>query len=127
MLGLSAALFGGWLERAGPRKAGIAAKFVSMPWEDAYRQAPADKDTCVSSVARLENRERQLVWVGELAVNKWAVFGKADFSQPVKSVADLISYGKANPGKQVFILQDSLQTLDDGKYKDGEYQGGEYQ
>lgn len=24
-----------------------------------------------------------------------------------------------NPGKQVFILQDSLQTLDDGKYKDG--------
>ncbi|MCJ2081780.1 OFA family MFS transporter [Methylobacterium sp. J-090] len=27
MLGLSAALFGGWLERAGPRKAGIAAAF----------------------------------------------------------------------------------------------------
>jgi DNA repair protein RadA/Sms len=26
---------------------------------------------------------------------------------------------KANPGKQVFILQDSLQTLDDGKWKDG--------
>jgi len=25
----------------------------------------------------------------------------------------------ANPGKQVFILQDSLQTLDDGKWKDG--------
>jgi len=24
-----------------------------------------------------------------------------------------------NPGKQVFILQDSLQTLDDGKWKDG--------
>ena len=26
---------------------------------------------------------------------------------------------KANKGKQVFILQDSLQTLDDGKYSDG--------
>lgn len=26
---------------------------------------------------------------------------------------------KANPGKQLFILQDSLQTLDDGKWKDG--------
>jgi hypothetical protein len=25
----------------------------------------------------------------------------------------------ANPGKQVFIIQDSLQTLDDGKWKDG--------
>jgi len=29
------------------------------------------------------------------------------------------SLRKANPGKQVFILQDSLQTLDDGKWKDG--------
>lgn len=26
---------------------------------------------------------------------------------------------KANPNKQVFLLQDSLQTLNDGKYKDG--------
>jgi DNA repair protein RadA/Sms len=26
---------------------------------------------------------------------------------------------KANPGKKVFILQDSLSTLDDGKWKDG--------
>jgi len=29
------------------------------------------------------------------------------------------SLRKVNPGKQVFILQDSLQTLDDGKWKDG--------
>ena len=38
-------------------------------------------------------------------------------------VADVLTHAdelrKANPGKQVFILQDSLQTLDDGKYKDG--------
>jgi DNA repair protein RadA/Sms len=37
-------------------------------------------------------------------------------------VADLLAHAdslrKANPGKQVFILQDSLQTLDDGKWKD---------
>lgn len=26
---------------------------------------------------------------------------------------------QSNPGKQVYVLQDSLQTLDDGKYKDG--------
>ena len=35
-------------------------------------------------------------------------------------VTDLLSHAdwlrKGNPGKQVFILQDSLQTLDDGKY-----------
>jgi len=38
-------------------------------------------------------------------------------------IADLIAHAdklrKANPGKQVFILQDSLQTLDDGKYAGG--------
>ena len=38
-------------------------------------------------------------------------------------VEDLLAHAnqlrKANPGKQVFILQDSLQTLDDGKYADG--------
>jgi len=38
-------------------------------------------------------------------------------------VTDLLAHAdslrKANPGKQVFILQDSLQTLDDGKWKDG--------
>lgn len=38
-------------------------------------------------------------------------------------VSDLLDHAdylrEKNPGKQVFILQDSLQTLDDGKYKDG--------
>lgn len=38
-------------------------------------------------------------------------------------VEDLLSHAdalrKANKGKQVFILQDSLQTLDDGKYAGG--------
>ena len=35
-------------------------------------------------------------------------------------VADILEHAdslrRANPGKQVFVLQDSLQTLDDGKY-----------
>jgi DNA repair protein RadA/Sms len=38
-------------------------------------------------------------------------------------VTELIAHAnylrKANPGKQVFILQDSLQTLDDGKWANG--------
>jgi DNA repair protein RadA/Sms len=38
-------------------------------------------------------------------------------------VSDLLEHAdmlrKAHPHKQVFILQDSLQTLDDGKWKDG--------
>jgi predicted ATP-dependent serine protease len=39
------------------------------------------------------------------------------------AVEDLLGHAdqlrKANPSKQVFVLQDSLQTLDDGKWKDG--------
>jgi DNA repair protein RadA/Sms len=38
-------------------------------------------------------------------------------------VSDLLEHAdhirKSNPGKQLFVLQDSLQTLDDGKYADG--------
>lgn len=38
-------------------------------------------------------------------------------------ISDVIAHAndlrKDNPGKQIFILQDSLQTLDDGKWKDG--------
>lgn len=38
-------------------------------------------------------------------------------------VSSLIEHGeavmKAHPGKQLFVLHDSLQTLNDGKYKDG--------
>jgi DNA repair protein RadA/Sms len=40
---------------------------------------------------------------------------------------DLIAHAnhlrKTNPGKQVFVLQDSLQTLDDGKYGNGHSNG----
>lgn len=71
------------------RRAGLATTIRVLPWEDAYRQAQADKDTCLYSVARLENRENQLVWVGELATNKWAVFGQPDFARPVKTINDL--------------------------------------
>lgn len=34
-------------------------------------------------------------------------------------LADADELMKRNPGKQLFLLQDSLQTLNDGKYKDG--------
>lgn len=71
------------------KRAGIAIDIKSMLWEDAYRAGQADKDTCVYSTARLENRENLFNWVAEIAVNKWAVFGRQDFNKPVKAVADL--------------------------------------
>ena len=71
------------------RRAALAADIRVMNWDEAYRLAQADKDTCLFSAARLENRENQFVWVGELVTNKWAVFGRGDFTRPVKTDADL--------------------------------------
>lgn len=71
------------------RRAGIAIDIKTMPWDDAYRAGQADKDTCVYSMARLENRENLFNWVAEIAVNKWAVFGRKDFDKPVKVLTDL--------------------------------------
>ncbi len=71
------------------KRASVPASFRVMEWDIAYRQAQADKDTCLFSVARLENRENQFQWVGELLTNKWAVFGRSDFAKPLKIVTDL--------------------------------------
>lgn len=71
------------------KRASVPASFRVMEWDIAYRQAQADKDTCLFSVARLENRENQFQWVGELFTNKWAVFGRSDFARPLKTVNDL--------------------------------------
>lgn len=71
------------------KRAGLPADIKVLKWEEAYQRAQAEPNTCVYSIARLENRENQLLWVGELVQNKWAVFGKSDFARPVKSIADL--------------------------------------
>lgn len=71
------------------KRAGVAIDIKTMAWDDAYRAGQADKETCVYSTARLENRENLFNWVAEIAVNKWAVFGTKDFDKPIKVLADL--------------------------------------
>ena len=71
------------------KRAGVSMQVVSIEWDEAYRRGQADKDSCLFSVARLENRENLFQWGGEIALNKWAVFGRGDFNKPVKALADL--------------------------------------
>jgi len=52
-----------------------------------------------------------------LGVKAGFIVGQDTQVQDLLAHADMLR--KANPGKQVFVLQDSLQTLDDGKWKDG--------
>ena len=48
------------------KRAGLPAEIRVLKWEDAYRQAQADEDTCVYSIARLETRKNRCLGVGKI-------------------------------------------------------------
>ncbi len=73
-------------------RAGVPVKTDVLPWEKAYVRAQGERDTCVFSTARLENRERLFLWVGPIATNIWAVYGKSDFAPVIRTVKDLSLY-----------------------------------
>lgn len=81
----------------------------------------ADSLTKAGHVALLNSGEEshyQIKLVAErLKLKHGFIIGQDDKVEDVLDHADEIR--KGNPGKQVFIIQDSLQTMDDGKYKDG--------
>ena len=61
-------------------RAGVPAAVEVLPWEKAYVRAQGQKDACLFATARLENRERLFLWVGPIATNPWAVYGRGDFA-----------------------------------------------
>jgi len=74
------------------KRSGIPLQIQSMPWEKSYIAAQRDKDTCIYSTARLENRERLFSWIGPIATNQWVLIGKSDFAGSVKVVEDARKY-----------------------------------
>ena len=73
------------------KRGAIPIEVRSMPWEQAYTAAQRDKETCIYSTARLENRERLFSWIGPIATNQWVLIGKSDFTG-VKKVEDARKY-----------------------------------
>ena len=73
-------------------RAGVPVRTEVLPWDAAYVRAQGQKDTCLFSTARLENRERLFLWVGPIASNLWAVYGKGDFAPTIRSVKELAPY-----------------------------------
>lgn len=73
-------------------RAGVPVRTEVLPWDTAYVRAQGQKDTCLFSTARLENRERLFLWVGPIASNLWAVYGKGDFAPTIRSVKELAPY-----------------------------------
>lgn len=96
------------------KRASVSMSIQSLAWDEAYRRGQADKDSCLYSVARLENRENLFQWVGEIAVNKWAVFGRGDFAKQVKKVSDLRPYkigGVATDAKIEFLRSNAVTNI----------------
>ncbi len=73
-------------------RAGIPIKTEVLAWDTAFVRAQAEKNACLFSTARLENRERLFLWVGPIATNLWGLFGKKDFGLPIKTLKDLTPY-----------------------------------
>lgn len=73
-------------------RSGQPATIEMLPWETAYGRAQGERNTCLFATARLENRERLFLWVGPLATNLWALYGRGEFSAPIRTLKDLAPY-----------------------------------
>lgn len=74
------------------KRTGLKASISLLPWERAYKMGLEDKDTCVFSTTRTEQREKLFKWVGPLSSNNWVMFAKADSPISIKSLDDAKPY-----------------------------------
>jgi polar amino acid transport system substrate-binding protein len=96
------------------KSSGIPLQIRSVPWETAYFAAQRDKETCIYSTARLENRERLFSWIGPIATNQWVLVGKSDFAGSVKIVEDARKYRVgvvAKDAKIEFLMSKGVTDL----------------
>lgn len=96
------------------RRAKVPLTFAAMPWPQAYDQAQMKSNTCIYSMARLENRERLFKWVGVLATNSWGLYAKNGFNDPIKSLADARPYrigGVTNDAKVMWLRDNAVTNI----------------
>jgi polar amino acid transport system substrate-binding protein len=89
-------------------------EFEVMPWSKAYEKAQADKETCLYSTARLENRENAFKWVGPIAVNKWGLYALDGFKPAIASLKDARPYrigGVERDAKIEYLRQQGVTNI----------------
>jgi polar amino acid transport system substrate-binding protein len=95
-------------------RAAVAQRTDVLPWDTAYVRAQGERDVCLYPTARLEHRERLFQWVGPIAVNPWAVYGRGDFAPQIRSVRDLAPYRigtVARDAKNEFLREAGVTEL----------------
>ena len=70
------------------KRAEVAYTIRMFPWVRAIEMAHYDKNTCVYSTTRTEEREKSFLWVGPVAPNDWVLFAKADSTLKLDSLED---------------------------------------
>jgi polar amino acid transport system substrate-binding protein len=96
------------------KRSGAVPEIKSLPWEKAYVGTQADKETCLFSTVRLDNRERLFHWIGPIATNRWVLIGKRDFAGSVKIVEDAKKYRVgvvAKDAKIEFLMSKGVTDL----------------
>jgi len=73
-------------------RSGHPAAIEMLPWDVAYGRAQSEKNVCIFATAGRDLRERLFLWVGPIATNYWALFGKGDFAVPIRALKDLAPY-----------------------------------
>jgi polar amino acid transport system substrate-binding protein len=96
------------------KRANMKLEFEVMPWNKAYEKAQADKETCLYSTARLENRENAFKWVGPIAVNKWGLYALDGFKPKIASLKDARPYrigGVERDAKTEYLKQQGVTNV----------------
>ena len=73
-------------------RAAIPVRTEVLPWDTAYVRAQAERNTCLYSTAREENREKLFLWIGPIATNQWALYARGDFAVPIRTLKDAAPY-----------------------------------
>lgn len=60
------------------KRAEVGYTIKMYPWARAIEMGHYDKNTCVYSTTRTEEREKSFLWVGPIAPNDWVLFAKED-------------------------------------------------
>ncbi|HLA35862.1 MAG TPA: ABC transporter substrate-binding protein [Rhodocyclaceae bacterium] len=96
------------------KRAKIEYKITLYPWVRAIEMAQVDKDTCVYSTTRTEEREKTFHWVGPVAPNDWVLFAKADSPIKLSKLDDARAYkvGGYRGDAVTLYLQNNKFTID---------------
>ncbi|MBK6638710.1 MAG: ABC transporter substrate-binding protein [Rhodocyclaceae bacterium] len=74
------------------KRAEIPYTIKMYPWQRAIDMAEQEKNTCVYSTTRTEDREKKFLWVGPVAPNDWVLFALADSKIELKTLDDARKY-----------------------------------